>query len=444
MQNISFKINYGNAVSTLPARAFDFIISGSATPNDIKTLLVACSLPPDNLSTSVLSEKTGMNPESVNRSLAFWQSVGLLTISVSGYNSAFVTSPENRTAGISGTFTENGNSETVKDSANTEKAEQRTSNSSAESEHAISNTINGSLFTAKGTLAQADGVSDPTKTEDKTPNGGAGTQKGANKSAENISDTENKTNTASVRNSHASDNSEKTNKGKTETKNKVLPSEEMPNYTGSEIAEIISRGGEKTAGMLETCQQLIGHLFSPAETSAVIGLHDWLGLDAEYIITLFAYYVEKKPGCNVRYIEKAAVGLVNKEITDLAALDTYFRNLEFYDTLSGKLRTLTGIGGRAFTTKENKYINQWIEMGFDFDMIKTAYDQCCDSTGKFNFSYANTILENWYKAGIKTPEDAAKESENHRTKSKQSAGSFDTDEFFSLALRKSYQKMSGK
>ena len=73
MQNISFKINYGNAVSTLPARAFDFIISGSATPNDIKTLLVACSLSPDNLSTSVLSEKTGMNPESVNRSLAFWE-----------------------------------------------------------------------------------------------------------------------------------------------------------------------------------------------------------------------------------------------------------------------------------------------------------------------------------------------------------------------------------
>ena len=355
MQNTLFRINYGNAVSTLPARAFDFIISGRATPNDIKTLIVACSLPPDSANISVLAEKTGMDPDSVIRSVGFWENVGIVTFTVAD------------------------SEDTVKSGSDSRKKAD---------------------ITAAGLTESRD---NPAATEPVTA-------------------------------------SETT----AEKPGKILLSEEMPKYSGSEISAIISRGGEKTSKMLETCQQLIGHLFSPTETSTVIGLQEWLGLDADYIVTLFAYYVEKKPRCNVRYIEKVAVDLVNKGITELASLDSYFKNLEVYDSLSGKLRTLAGIGGRTFTNKENQYINQWISMGFNFDMIKAAYEQSCDNTGKFNFSYANTVLENWHKSGIRTPDDAEKEKNNFKAKSKASKGSFETDRFFSLALKKSYDKMSGK
>jgi len=37
-------------------------------------------------------------------------------------------------------------------------------------------------------------------------------------------------------------------------------------------------------------------------------------------------------------------------------------------------------------------------------MLRRAYDECVDHSGKLSIPYINTILENWHKAGIDTPE----------------------------------------
>ena len=49
----------------------------------------------------------------------------------------------------------------------------------------------------------------------------------------------------------------------------------------------------------------------------------------------------------------------------------------------------------------------------------------------------NGILERWYAAGITTPEAVKSDAEAHK-KGKQDGASFDTDEFFEAALKRSY------
>ena len=234
-------------------------------------------------------------------------------------------------------------------------------------------------------------------------------------------------------------------------KKKALLSAEMPKYTGIEISAMLDKDGGKLREMIDECQQLMGRIFTPTDTTTVVGLCDWLGLEADFVITLVAYYASKKPGCNVRYIEKAAVELVNNEIITLEALDAHIRDLELYDGIAGKLRSLIGIGGRAFTKKENATITHWAkELGYGIDIITMAYECCCDSKGAFNFDYANRILENWYSAGVKTPDDAKKELERFRTQNSQKdkgsdlAKSFDADEFFSAALKRTYKNLAKK
>ena len=233
------------------------------------------------------------------------------------------------------------------------------------------------------------------------------------------------------------------------TPKKALLSAEMPKYSGEEISALLDKDGGRLKSMVDECQQLIGHIFNPRETETLVGICDWLGVESDFVITLTAYYTRKKPGCNVRYIQKAALDLVNNGVDTIDLLDEYLKQMELYDGLAGKLRGWLGIGTREFTPKENDTIKRWINgLGYGEDLVKYAYDITVNNNLKFSFSYANKILENWYKDGVRSLADAeareeAFKKEKAAEKSTEKSSSFDTDEFFNLAVKRSYEKMAG-
>ena len=218
-----------------------------------------------------------------------------------------------------------------------------------------------------------------------------------------------------------------------------------PKYSGAQISDILEKDGGGMKSMIDECQQLVGHIFNPTEISSVVGMCDWLGLTPEFVVTVAAYYTRKKPGCSVRYIERAATDLVNNGITSMKELDEYLKEMELYDGIAGKLRTWLGIGGRAYTQKENGMIKRWVrDFSYGEDVIHLAYEITVDSKGAFNFDYANKILENWYASGVRDLAGANEAVSAFREEKKaksETGGSFDTDEFFSLALRRSYKNM---
>ncbi len=225
----------------------------------------------------------------------------------------------------------------------------------------------------------------------------------------------------------------------------VKPTKHSPTYTGTQISELLDRDGGRLKLMIDQCEQYVGHMFNTVETSVMVGICDWLGLEPEFVITMTAYYTKKKPGCNVRYLEKAATDLVNNGITTLSDLDIYMKEMELYDGIAGKLRSWLGIGGRSYTKKENGMIKRWAkDFAYGEEIVRYAYELTVDAKGEFSFDYANAILENWYKSGILTREDAEKAVtafKQEKTSSPKDGGSFSTDEFFGLAIKRSYSGM---
>ncbi len=109
------------------------------------------------------------------------------------------------------------------------------------------------------------------------------------------------------------------------------------------------------------------------------------------------------------------------------------------------IRKLFGLKNRALIAKEKNMVEKWVaSMQYDRSVIEKAYEVTVSNTQKASMDYANAVLENWYKAGLKTLSDVeASIAEYQKTKEKggesQPAGtSFDTEDFFAAALRRSY------
>jgi DNA replication protein DnaD len=89
-------------------------------------------------------------------------------------------------------------------------------------------------------------------------------------------------------------------------------------------------------------------------------------------------------------------------------------------------------------------------MGIGSEIIREAYDIIVMQTGKRSLPYMNEILSAWNKAGLKTPEECRRHSEEgkpeekakprreRKSESKPRYGNFDIDEAFKNALLRSY------
>lgn len=221
---------------------------------------------------------------------------------------------------------------------------------------------------------------------------------------------------------------------------KPLASSALPHYSSEELASVM----ERTTGsseLLDSCQQILGKIFNTAETAIIISLVDYLSLTPDYILLLCSHAANmgKK---SVRYVEKMALDLFDRDILTYAALEAELSAVEQRASIEHYIRDLFGIGARTLIKKERDFIAKWVnEYGFGREMIRAAYEVTIEKTKDANLNYTNAVLENWYAAGLRTPEDV-EAAEEKRTASREKnvpAGtSFATDSFFEAALQRSY------
>ena len=106
-----------------------------------------------------------------------------------------------------------------------------------------------------------------------------------------------------------------------------------------------------------------------------------------------------------------------------------------------KIKNIFGLGSRKLTSKEQKQVNAWVAIyNYDIDVIEKAYEITVTATNKPSIHYANAILEKWFAEGIKNVDDvnallASREKEKVTDNS-----SFDFDELFAAALKRSYSE----
>lgn len=216
-------------------------------------------------------------------------------------------------------------------------------------------------------------------------------------------------------------------------------SDELPDYSTEELTELMKKRSI-TSQFIDEASRIYGKIFNQHEVGIIVRMIDYIGFDEECVLMLLSYYSKngKKP---LRYIERAALALYDEGITNAPALQEKLKKLEKSHELESEIRALFGMKDRSLTTKEKKFLCSWVDMGFDIDVIRLAYDITVDNTRAPDPRYTNGILERWYADGLTTYDKVTKALEEGKNKSssKNKVGSsFDTDDFFEAALRRSY------
>lgn len=217
------------------------------------------------------------------------------------------------------------------------------------------------------------------------------------------------------------------------------PASQLPRYNTEELVALLESRRE-LAALIDECSRVLGKVLNTHETGLLLGIVDYLNVDGEYLLLLLAYCA-KMGKKSVRYAEKMAVSLYDEGVTSTAALQECLKQKEEMEQVEGKIRTLFGMSSRALTTKERKLINAWLfTYRYGMDVITRAYEITVDAIGKSSIPYTNSILERWAAAGLHTLEEIDRAEAERATQGAQATpgNSFDTDDFFDAALKRSF------
>ena len=229
---------------------------------------------------------------------------------------------------------------------------------------------------------------------------------------------------------------------KEEEKPRVLVrrSDEMPSYTTDEIAKVLANRKD-TSYLLDECQQELGKIFSTHDLNIMVGMLDYLGVDTGYIVTLLKH-CNKIGKRTMRYAEKLAFALVEEGIDNTPALKIKLAELEALKKNESAVRKLFGMKSRTITAKEKACMTLWFgKFGFAMDMVECAYEIAVNNINEPSVAYTHAILERWNSEGIRTPEDVRRSIDERKAANAQEPdGSFDTDDFFEAALKRSYKE----
>ncbi len=230
-------------------------------------------------------------------------------------------------------------------------------------------------------------------------------------------------------------------------KKKLQRADELPNYTSTELAELLEARASVRV-LIDEAQQILGKMFNPNDVNIMVGMLDYLGMNEECILLLLAHC--KKIGkSNLRAIEKYAYTLVDKGINDVESMEAEICAVEAMHTFEGEVRALFGMKSRALTSKESKMLAAWLSFGYDINIVRMAYEITVNATGEASLPYTNAILEKWNANAWKTAAEieagmnAEREKREGSSSNKKELGnSFDTDDFFEAALQRGFRERS--
>ena len=158
---------------------------------------------------------------------------------------------------------------------------------------------------------------------------------------------------------------------------------------------------EALADILFLAETYSGHPLSPKDIDRILFWYDTLGMPADMVEYLITYCADKGH-CNIAYMDKIAISWSKNGILTMedAKADTARHSEVYYTVCSG-----FGITGRNLAPAELDYIHRWEAMFKDADIIREACSRTILRTGKSSFGYADRILTDWHKQGIKTLSD---------------------------------------
>ena len=218
---------------------------------------------------------------------------------------------------------------------------------------------------------------------------------------------------------------------------------EKPNYTEQDVLRAVGSDNDFHS-LLGEVQRRLGRTLTTEELKILLGLVRYLGLPEDVICVLVTYCIDRARqrgnlrNPSLRAIEKEGYAWAERGIDTLPAAAAFIHSQNLYFSRLGQLQRLLQIRGRSLTAAEEKYARSWLEMGFEEEALKLAYEKTCLNTGGLNWAYMNKILLRWKDAGYITAEDVRNGDRKPGTAAPGGQRQLDADEI--AAIKKMLQE----
>jgi len=190
-----------------------------------------------------------------------------------------------------------------------------------------------------------------------------------------------------------------------EAKQTVVLTGERPQYSEVDVLTAMDTDGD-FRDLYGEIQRLLGKSLNTEEMKILLGFQRYLGLPADVISVLVCYCKERARqrgsirNPSLRTIEKEAYAWAEQGIDTMEEAVAFIQNQNLRRSRLGQILQAMQIKGRSLTPGEEKYVQQWMDWGFDADAIALAYERTCLNTGGLRWAYMNKILSRWQESGL--------------------------------------------
>ena len=197
-----------------------------------------------------------------------------------------------------------------------------------------------------------------------------------------------------------------------EEKQQRILAGERPVYSERDVLEADSSDMEFKALRGEV-ERLLGRNLNTEELKILLGFIRYLGLPADVISVLICYCKDRARqrgslrNPSLRTIEKEAYAWAEQGIDNLEEAAAFIQAQNVRNSRMSRLQNQLQIRSRNLTAAEERYARNWLEMGFEDEVITMAYERTCLNTGSLKWPYMDRILQRWHEAGLHTA-DAVK------------------------------------
>ncbi len=195
-------------------------------------------------------------------------------------------------------------------------------------------------------------------------------------------------------------------------KEKVVEAMPVPTLNPSDIAAAL-RESEELQSLMQEAEVVLGGTLSHVQKQLLVNMVNYYGLPCEVALTILQYYKTERDSGNAiswSYVAAMAKNWCEEGINTLSAADEKLKELESSDKLWNSVVEMSGIRFRKPTAKQREMLKEW-KAAFNMEMIALACDTMRENAQRPTLKYVDTVLKNWRKKGISTPEQVEKENE---------------------------------
>lgn len=186
-----------------------------------------------------------------------------------------------------------------------------------------------------------------------------------------------------------------------------------PEYTAGDIARELE-GSSPFPGLVQEVERRLGKVLSTADLKMLYTLYDYLALPAEVVLLLVNWCIEENQrkygeGRMPKFSQIRREGFIWRRlgVDTPEAADAHLRQQSQLRGREKELLPLLNIAGRPPVEQERKYLDSWVQMGFDNGAIRLAYERTVFKKQSLSWPYMNSILKSWHQKGLHTAEQVA-------------------------------------